>query len=73
MHQNKSLDTFHRLIFSCSTKRHFIGKFIGLTREFHVEFHEKNRYRTNREALSARPEEDNNNNNKFIVPIFFNF
>ena len=31
----------------------FYRKIHYLTREFHVKFHAKNRYRTNREAMSA--------------------
>ena len=31
----------------------FFRKIHYLTREFHVKFHAKNRYRTNREAMSA--------------------
>ena len=31
----------------------YYRKIHDLTREFHVKFHAKNRYRTNREAISA--------------------
>ena len=34
-------------------RNEFYRKIHYLTREFHVKFHAKNRYRTNREAMSA--------------------